>query len=83
VFFAVTLSALVGVTTETGVLESPRKHFTLVPERAGSIAKVFPTFSKGKLIRQLRDLWLSSHIITVCAFLVMLAFHIFLAYYYQ
>lgn len=83
VFFAVTLSALVGVTTETGVLESTRKHFTLVPERAGKISKIFPSFSKGKLIRQLRDIWLSTHIITVCAFFVMLAFHIFLAYYYQ
>lgn len=83
VFFAVTLSALVGVTTETGVLESTRKYFSLVPERAGKIAKIFPTFSKGKLIRQLRDIWLSTHIITVCAFFIMLVFHIFLAYYYQ
>lgn len=83
VFFGVTLSALVGVTTETGILESPRKYFGSPPENATGIAKFLPSFSKGYLIRKLRMIWLSTHILLVSVFFVMLGFHIFLAYYYQ
>lgn len=82
VFFAVTLFALVGVVAETGVLESPRKYFGRPPAKDG-VAKILPGMSKGSLIRNLRLFWLSTHILLVSAFLVMLVFHIFLAYYYQ
>ncbi|MBE9128654.1 hypothetical protein IQ257_14830 [Coleofasciculus sp. LEGE 07092] len=82
VFFGTTLSALVGVVAETGVLESPRKYFgwSLVKEGA---EKSRSGISKGQLIRTLRSIWLTTHIILVSMFSVMLVFHIFLAYYYQ
>ena len=83
VFFGVSLSALVGVVAETGILESPYKYFRLVPFQLGSLTKVMPQVSKGPLIRGLRLFWLSTHIILVCIFIVMLGFHIFLAYYFQ
>lgn len=78
VFFAVTLSALVGVVAETGILESPQRYFYFMPwgEKTVSI-------TKGAFIRNLRAIWLSTHIFLVSVFLVMLGFHIFLAYYYQ
>lgn len=83
VFFGVTLSALMGVVAETGVVESPRRYFskpTLKPEY--NSGKKLPTISKGELIRGLRSIWLTTHILLVSAFLVMLGFHIFLTYYY-
>ena len=79
VFFLVTLSALVGVVAETGVVESPRRHFNLNPLATNTNAGI----GKGVLIRGFRNIWLTSHIILVTMFLVMLGFHIFLAYYYQ
>ncbi len=79
VFFAVTLSALVGVVTETGILESPRKYFGWgSPKEEGGMV-IF----KGPLIRGMRNLWLSTHIFLVSLFIVMLGCHIFLAYYFQ
>lgn len=83
IFFGVTLSALVGVTTETGVLESPRKSFGIAPENARGIGKLLPGMAKGPLIRNMRNIWVSTHIFMVSIFFVMLAVHIFLAYYYQ
>lgn len=76
VFFATTLTALVGVVAETGILESARSYFGRLP---GSNALL----TKGPLIRGLRAIWLTSHIFFVCVFAVMLVFHIGLAYYYQ
>ncbi|NES80977.1 MAG: hypothetical protein F6K10_05980 [Moorea sp. SIO2B7] len=83
VFFAAILSALVGVVAEVGVLESPQKTFSLLPNNNNSkIAKAW-SIKKGPLLRNVRLFWLSSHIFLVSAFLIMLVFHIFLAYYYQ
>ena len=76
VFFATSLTALVGVVAETGILESARKTFGKLP---GGDA----VLTKGPLIRGLRSIWLVSHIFFVCVFAVMLVFHIILAYYYQ
>lgn len=75
VFFAVTLTALMGVVAETGILESTRSYFGKLP---GSKKPL----TKGPLIRNLRVIWLMSHIFFVCIFGIMLIFHIFLAYYY-
>lgn len=75
VFFATTLTALVGVVAETGVLESTRSYFGKLPGGA--------VLTKGPLIRGMRAIWLVSHIFCVCVFAVMLIFHIVLAYYYQ
>lgn len=79
VFFLVTLSALVGVVAETGIIESSQRYFRFslssTPGNTG--------ISKGVLIRNLRGIWLTSHIILVSMFLVMLVFHIIIAYYYQ
>ncbi|PSN16347.1 hypothetical protein C7271_20315 [filamentous cyanobacterium CCP5] len=75
VFFATTLTALVGVVAETGILESSRSYFGTLP---GGKA-----LTKGPLIRGLRSIWLISHIFFVCVFAVMLVFHIILAYYFQ
>lgn len=83
VFFGVALSALIGVVAETGILESSQKYFGLIPDRWPMVAKRFPRISKGPLIRKLRFLWLSTHIILVSLFCVMLGFHIFLAFYFQ
>ena len=83
VFFGVSLSALVGVVAETGIVESPQKIFlTWLPSQNHSNKKI-PGVAKGALIRNLRSIWLTSHIILVSIFFVMLGFHIFLAYYYQ
>ena len=76
VFFATTLTALVGVVAETGILESARSYF-------GKLPGTDTILTKGPLIRGLRALWLTSHIFFVCVFGVMLLFHIALAYYYQ
>ncbi|MEM7061726.1 MAG: hypothetical protein AAF572_00975 [Cyanobacteria bacterium P01_B01_bin.77] len=76
IFFAVTLSALVGVVAETGVLESPRKLFG-VPGNKDLVV------TKGPLIRNMRAVWLPTHIFLVSVFLLMLGVHVFLAYYYQ
>lgn len=76
VFFATTLTAMVGVVAETGVLESTRSYFGKLP---GSDV----VLTKGPLIRGLRAIWLTSHIFFVCVFGIMLVFHIALAYYYQ
>lgn len=79
VFFGVTLSALVGVVAETGVLESSRRYFGWGSPKSDRAM----LFSKGSLIRQMRKIWLFSHIFLVNIFIVMLVIHIFLAYYYQ
>ena len=76
IFFAVTLSALVGVVAETGVLESPRKLFGI----PGSKDLVV---TKGPLIRNMRAIWLPTHIFLVSVFMLMLGVHVFLAYYYR
>ena len=87
VFFAVTLSALVGVVTETGIVESPRRYFGAPPSKDEQpklgLVSVMPHLPKGKLIRTLRTIWLPTHIFLVAVFIVMLGIHIFLAYYYQ
>ncbi|MEM8605259.1 MAG: hypothetical protein AAGF24_15675 [Cyanobacteria bacterium P01_H01_bin.121] len=83
VFFGVTLSALVGVVAETGVLESGLRKFQLIPKAFGPLAKLSPVVGKGALIRDMRGIWLSTHIFLVCLFFIMLGFHIFFAYYYQ
>ncbi|MBE9059924.1 hypothetical protein [cf. Phormidesmis sp. LEGE 11477] len=98
-FFGVTLSALVGVVAETGVLESPRKVFSLTNKRGSvkgdsdkkstweSAEKKGATgrigMSKGELIRAMRSVWLQSHIFLVGIFALLLAVHIFLVYYYR
>ena len=82
VFFAVSLSALVGVVAETGVIESSQKRFLPMFKTVTSDGKKVPGISKGNLIRGMRAFWLNTHIILVAMFSVMLLFHIFLAYYY-
>ncbi|MEB3229649.1 MAG: hypothetical protein VKJ64_01465 [Leptolyngbyaceae bacterium] len=76
IFFITTLTALIGVVAETGILESTRNLFGTWP---GSDRPI----TKGPLIRVLRTVWLVSHIFFVCIFMVMLVFHIIGAYYYQ
>ena len=94
VFFAVTLSALLGVLTETGIVESPRKFFGWIPAKSqvmndagviepSKLASYPFVISKGPLIRNLRKVWLNTHIFLVSIFCTMLVCHIFLAYYYQ
>ena len=79
IFFGVTLSALVGVVTETGVLEYPGRYIGSAPNSNSMI----PTIKKGAFIRGWREWWLATHIFLVSVFFIMLGFHIFLAYYYQ
>lgn len=76
VFFIVTLTAVMGVVAETGVLESPRRQFGKLPWMQSAM-------SKGYLIKALRTFWLNSHIFFVGIFFVMLVMHIALVYYYQ
>ena len=83
VFFAVSLSALVGVVAETGVVESSQKRFFPMFKTASAGGKPISGISKGNMIRTMRALWLNTHIILVAIFIVMLCFHIFLAYYYK
>ena len=89
-FFGVTLTALVGVVAETGVLESPRKVFSLRAQKSNRKAGVTEKgtlgqigMSKGELIRTMRAVWLQSHIVLVSIFALLLAIHIFLVYYYR
>ena len=83
VFFGVSLSALVGIVAETGVIESSQKRFlTWISSKAPDGRKIFGV-SKGNMVREMRIFWLSTHIILVSIFFIMLCFHIFLAYYYQ
>ncbi|MFK8186672.1 MAG: hypothetical protein AB8B99_25125 [Phormidesmis sp.] len=81
IFFAVTLSALAGVVAETGVLESPRKVFSI--GKAKVVEGKATGIGKGALIRGMRAVWLPSHIFLVSVFALMLAVHIFLVYYYR
>ncbi len=83
IFFGVTLSALVGVVAETGVVESSQKRFLTWISSKTLDGKKIPGISKGNMVRAMRQFWLSTHIILVSIFFVMLGFHIFLAYYYQ
>ena len=83
VFFAVSLSALMGVTAETGIVESPQRRFLSWLPNNNAQGKDVPGVSKSTMIRHLRSFWLGSHIILVAIFFVMLAIHIFLSYYYQ
>ncbi|NER23162.1 MAG: hypothetical protein F6J96_21170 [Symploca sp. SIO1C2] len=82
VFFGVVLSALVGAVAEVGILESPQRVFSLAGMKADGLnqKKLIP---KGVLIRNLRLIWLNTHIFLVSAFFVMLIIHIIIAYYYQ
>jgi hypothetical protein len=82
-FFAVSLSALVGVGVETGVVESNLKYISLVPLNSPLVQQWFPPMAKALFIRNLRGIWLSTHMFLVVLFFIMLGFHIFLAYYYQ
>ncbi len=82
VFFAVSLSALMGVTAETGVVESSQRRFFTWVGNSGNEVKAVPGVSKSTLIRNLRSFWLGTHIILTAMFFVMLGFHIFLTYYY-
>lgn len=85
VFLGVTLSALIGVVAETGIVESSQRYFGAdgVRAEAQGLTKISSGIPKGQLIRTLRGLWLSTHIFLVSVFCVMLVIHIFLAYYYQ
>ena len=83
VFFAVSLSALMGVTAETGVVESSQRRFFSWVAYKDDRDKDISGISKSTLIRNLRSFWLGTHIILVAMFFVMLGFHIFLSYYYQ
>ena len=82
IFFGVSLSALIGVVAETGILESSQKRFFGFISTATPDGKKIPGISKGNTIKNLRLLWLNTHIILVAFFFVMLGFHIFLSYYY-
>ncbi|MGB3295414.1 MAG: hypothetical protein WBB01_20720 [Phormidesmis sp.] len=79
-FFGVTFSALVGVVAETGVLESPQKVFSFGGAKG---AEGQTGIGKGNLIRRMRAFWLPSHIFMVSVFGLLLAFHIFLVYYFR
>lgn len=83
IFFGVSISALVGVVAETGILESSQKRFLPWLTTATAGGKKVPGISKGSMIKAMRSFWLTSHIILVSIFFVMLGFHIFLSYYYQ
>ena len=80
-FFGVTLTALLGVVAETGILESPRKIFNIGTRKV--IEGKAVGIGKGALIRGMRAVWLPSHILLVSVFGLMLAVHIFLVYYYR
>ncbi|NES17656.1 MAG: hypothetical protein F6K41_01560 [Symploca sp. SIO3E6] len=82
VFFGVVLSALVGSVAEVGILESPQRVFSLAGMKADGLSQK-NLIPKGVLIRNLRLIWLNTHIFLVSAFFVMLIIHIIIAYYYQ
>ncbi len=83
IFFGVSLSALMGVVAETGIVESPRRRFLVWLSNRKPNGEKSLGISKSILIRNLRNFWLGTHIILVSMFFVMLVGHIFLAYYYQ
>ncbi|ELS02394.1 hypothetical protein Xen7305DRAFT_00021080 [Xenococcus sp. PCC 7305] len=83
IFFGVSLSALVGVVAETGIVESPRKRFLIWLSSKKPNGEKTSGISKSLMIRKLRSFWLGTHIILVSIFFVMLGGHIFLVYYYQ
>ena len=83
IFFAVNLSALIGVVAEAGVLESPQKRFLTWTSTQTPNGKTLAGISKGNMVKAMRAVWLNTHIILVSIFFIMLAFHIFLAYFYQ
>ncbi|MDJ0743539.1 MAG: hypothetical protein QNJ32_09265 [Xenococcaceae cyanobacterium MO_167.B27] len=83
IFFAVNLSALIGVVAEAGVLESPQKRFLTWIYTQNPDGKTIAGISKGNMVKGMRAFWLNTHIILVSIFFIMLAFHIFLAYFYQ
>jgi len=82
VFFGVVLSALVGAVAEVGILESPQRVFSFAGMKADGLNQK-NLIPKGVLIRNLRLIWLNTHIFLVSAFFVMLIIHIIIAYYYQ
>ncbi|MDJ0901705.1 MAG: hypothetical protein QNJ55_23185 [Xenococcus sp. MO_188.B8] len=83
IFFGVCLSALMGVVAETGIVESPRRRFLVWLSNRKPNGEKTLGISKSILVRNLRGVWLGTHIILVSIFFVMLGYHIFLAYYYQ
>ena len=83
VFFGVSISALVGVVAETGIVESSQKRFFPMLKTVTVDGKKIPGISKGNIVRSMRSWWLSTHIILVGIFFIMLVFHILLAYFYQ
>ena len=83
IFFGVSLSALMGVVAETGIVESPRRRFLVWLSNRKPNGEKTLGISKSILVRNLRSIWLGTHIILVSIFFVMLGCHIFLAYYYQ
>ncbi len=83
IFFAVNLSALIGVVAEAGVLESPQKRFLTWTSTQTPDGKTIAGISKSNMVKGIRAFWLNTHIILVSIFFIMLAFHIFLAYFYQ
>ncbi|MEM9274812.1 MAG: hypothetical protein AAGA80_17900 [Cyanobacteria bacterium P01_F01_bin.143] len=83
VFFWASLSALIGVVAETGIVESPRRRFLVWLSNKKSNDEKKLGVSKSTLVRNLRGLWLGSHILLVTMFCMMLLGHIFLVYYYQ
>jgi len=83
VFFGVSISALFGVVAETGVIESSQKRFLPMLQTATPDGKKVPGISKGNMIKSMRAFWLNTHLILVGLFFVMLAFHIFTAYFYK
>ncbi len=83
IFFGVSLSALVGVVAESGVLQSSQKRFLTWMSSETPSGKTIPGISKSNMIKGMRAFWLNTHIILVSIFFIMLGFHIFLAYYYQ
>ena len=85
-FMGVTLTALLGVVAETGVLESPRKVFSRNIFKFGTLKLgegEAAGIGKGALIRGMRAVWLRSLIFLVSVFSILLAVHVFLVYYYQ
>ena len=83
IFFGVSLSALMGVVAETGIVESPRRRFLVWLSNRKPNGEKTLGISKSILVRNLRSVWLGTHVILVSIFFVMLGCHIFLAYYYQ
>ena len=64
------------------MVESSKKRFMLWISTRNPDEKIMAGISKGNMVRSLRAFWLSTHIILVSIFFVMLGVHIFLAYFY-